>query len=231
MPITSRFVVRSTIGLLAVGLVALLFIIGATTWLGERVQQHFTDVIEVRNLRAAASALRAGLYVAESSQRGYVLTGNEIYLAPYENGLLVARTELASVAKALSAKPERSAMLSRLSEITRDKIDEIEASIALKRAGQDADALAIVSTNRGKGLMDKANMFITALVLSADEQLTASVAEQRSNTTWLRWTSIAGAIIIMLVVGGVVVTVHRYTGEITAARDCPSSNALRQFAV
>ena len=219
MPITSRYVVRSTIGLLAVGLVALLFIIGATTWLGERAHRHFTDVIEARDLRAATSSLRAALYVAESSQRGYVLTGNEIYLAPYDNGVLVARTELAGVAKALSAMPERSAMLSRLSEITRDKIDEMEASIALKRADKDAEALAIISTNRGKGLMDEANVFITALILHADERLTASVAEQRLNANWLRWTSIAGAVIIILVVGGVVVTVHRYTGEITAARD------------
>lgn len=219
MPISSRFVVRSTIGLLGVGFAALLFIIGATSWLGERAQRHFAEVIEARDLRAAAGSLRAGLYVAESSQRGYVLTGNEIYLAPYDNAVLVAKTELQGVVKALSAKPERAAMLSRLSEVARDKIDEMEASIALKRAGQDADALASVKTNRGKALMDEANVFITALILWADQKLTASVAEQRSNAAWLRWTSIAGALIIVLVVGGVVATVHRYTGEITAARD------------
>jgi hypothetical protein len=38
VPISARFVVQSTVLLLAVGLVALLAIVGMTIWLGERSQ-------------------------------------------------------------------------------------------------------------------------------------------------------------------------------------------------
>ena len=38
MPISTRFVVQTTIGLLAVGFLTLLFIVGMTIWLGERAQ-------------------------------------------------------------------------------------------------------------------------------------------------------------------------------------------------
>ena len=51
MPITSRFVVRSTIGLLAVGFLALFGIVGMTIWLGERAQVYFDEVIEARDTR------------------------------------------------------------------------------------------------------------------------------------------------------------------------------------
>ena len=91
MPITSRFVVRSTIGLLAVGFLTLFGIVGMTIWLNERAQDHFNDVIEARDTRGAAVELRDALRTAESSQRGYLLTGNEIYLAPYDSAKSAAR--------------------------------------------------------------------------------------------------------------------------------------------
>jgi two-component sensor histidine kinase len=89
----------------------------------------------------------------------------------------------------------------------------------LKTAGQEAQALSIVDTNRGKALMDQANVFITALTLEAEDRLTESVSEQRSNAAWLRWTSIFGGILIILVVGGAIVTIVRYTREVLVARD------------
>ena len=72
MSITGRFVVRSTIGLLAVGFLTLLGIVGMTIWLGERAQVYFDEVIEARDTRGAAVELRDALRTAESSQRGFL---------------------------------------------------------------------------------------------------------------------------------------------------------------
>ncbi|MBV8850932.1 MAG: sensor histidine kinase [Methylobacteriaceae bacterium] len=67
--------------------------------------------------------------------------------------------------------------------------------------------------------MDEANVFLYGLILSAEERLTAGVNEQRANAAMLRWISIIGAFVIVLVVGGVTVTVVRYAREIAQARD------------
>ena len=163
--------------------------------------------------------LRDGLLTAESSQRGYVLTGNEVYLAPYENAKLVAEVELDKVLKSLVSRSEWGAMLQRLEAVTREKIIEMDASIALKRNGLEAEALAIIQTNRGKALLDEANVFLSAIALRADEELTNDVSEQTANATWLRWTAIAGGFLILALVTGVIVTVLRYTREIIEARD------------
>jgi two-component sensor histidine kinase len=54
---------------------------------------------------------------------------------------------------------------------------------------------------------------------AADERLTSAVEEQRANAAMLRWVSIIGGLVILVVVGIVVVTVHRYTAELAQARD------------
>jgi two-component sensor histidine kinase/CHASE3 domain sensor protein len=219
VPISSRFVIQSTIGLLAVGFLTLLAIVGMTIWLGERSQVYFGEVIEARDTRSAAVELRSGLQAAESSQRGFIATGNEIYLAPYGTAKANAEDQLKILKRALAPYAEIEAMVSRLSVVLSEKISEMDQTIALKTELKDAEALAMLRTNRGKTLMDEANVFLSGIIRAADERLTAGVGEQRANALMLRWVSIVGAIVIVLVVGGVIVTFGQYTSEVRQARD------------
>src|SRR5687768_10381803 len=94
MSITNRFFVQSTIALLFVGFLTLLGIVGTTFWLAERAQVYFNEAIEARDTRGAAGDLRTALQTAESSQRGFLFTGNEIYLAPYGTAKTLAQRQL-----------------------------------------------------------------------------------------------------------------------------------------
>ena len=219
MPISSRFVVQSTIVLLGIGLLALLGIVGATIWLGERAQVYFNIVIEARDIRSSAVELRSALHTAESSQRGLLVTGNEIYLAPYDNAKAQTEKQLDTLKRALAATPDSEAMVRRLATVVAEKFGEMDQTIALKNDRRDADALAIVRTNRGKALMDEANVFLSGIVRSADERLTEGSAEQHANAALLRWVTIIGGLVIVLVVGGATVTVLRYAREVAQARD------------
>ncbi|MPZ34919.1 MAG: hypothetical protein GEV13_28720 [Rhodospirillales bacterium] len=66
--------------LLGVGLFALLAIVGMTIWLNEHSQAYFREVIDARDIRGSAVELQSALQTAEASQRGFLLSGNEIYL-------------------------------------------------------------------------------------------------------------------------------------------------------
>jgi two-component sensor histidine kinase/CHASE3 domain sensor protein len=219
VPISVRFVVQSTIVLLAVGFATLLSIVGMTIWLGQRSQAYFEEVIDVRDLRSAAVELRSALQGVEASQRGYVATGNEIYLAPYGAAKTQAEDQLEIVKRALARDPGADGLARRLSAVVAEKLAEVDRTVSLKNALQDAEALAIVKTNRGKALMDEANVFLSGITRAADERLTAGVEEQRTNALRLRWVSIVGAVVIVLVVAGVALTVSQYTREIAGARD------------
>ena len=226
MPITSRFVIRATSGFLVVGLLALVVIVGMTIWLGERANRFFDDALVVRDTRNAAIGLRDALRTAEGSQRGFLLTGNEIYLAPFDTAKAQARRQLESLSGHLAGDAQAAPMLKRLTAVVADKIAEMDETIAFKSGGDEAKAMAAVRSNRGKALMDEANVFLYGVILASDERLADGGNEQQRNALMLRTVSIVGAVVIVIVVGGITVTVLRYAREIAQARD--AVNAMNQ---
>ena len=93
----SRLAIGVSAGLV-IGFLALIVIVGTTIWLVERGNSLFEQSALQRTIRIAAVELRDHLRTAESSQRGFLLTGNQIYLAPYDTAKtraskLVVRTE------------------------------------------------------------------------------------------------------------------------------------------
>jgi signal transduction histidine kinase len=219
-----QLLVKTTIGLLVVGLVTLLGIVGMTFWLGQRAQTYFQEVIEAREARSATVELRNAVLAAESSQRGFLVTGNEIYLAPYDTAQDDAQRHLNQMKRILS-HDETAVPVQRLQAIITAKLREMNEIIALKRNRRDAEALAIVRTNRGKALMDEANVFFSGLIRVADDRLTAAISEHRTNAIWFRSITILGGIIIVLVVGGAAIAVLRYTQELASARDAVTALA------
>ncbi|MGE0605321.1 MAG: sensor histidine kinase [Xanthobacteraceae bacterium] len=219
MPISSRFVVRSTILLLGVGFLTLLGIVATTIWLGERAQYSFDEVIEAREMRGAAVELRAALQTAESSQRGYLVTGNEIYLAPYDTAKAQTKRHFATLKRLLAEDSAFTVLLERLEIVIGQKLMEMDEIIALKSALREKDAFATLQTNRGKALMDEANLFLSGIIRRTDDRLTAAVSEQRANANWLRWVTILGGLVIVLVVGGVTIVTLQYAREVAQARD------------
>ena len=206
-------------GGLVVGFLALFAVVGMTMWLGERSNTLFRDAALQRDTRFAAVELRDALRTAESSQRGYLLTGNEIYLAPFDTAKARAQQQLSDLERRVVTASEPPPYLPSLRDAVHEKLGEMDQSVALKRAGSDADALSIVRTNRGKALMDEINVFLYGAILDADEKSTLFQVEQQDNAAMLRWVSIVAAFVIVLVVAAVAFTVHRNRQEITQARD------------
>jgi len=206
-------------GGLVVGFLALFAIVAMTVWLGERSNTLLRDTALQRDTRIAAVELRDALRTAESSQRGYILTGNEIYLAPYDTAKARAQQQMADLAGLVSPGSEPPPFLPRLRAAVDEKIGEMDQSIALKRAGSDADALSIIRSNRGKALMDEINVFLYGAILDADEKSTQFEVEQQTNAAMLRWASIFAALVIVLVVAAMAFTVYRNRQDIKQARD------------
>jgi len=219
MSISSRYLVQFASTSLFVGFLALVAIVAMNFWLGERAQSYFDDAIATRDTRVAAVELRNALQTAESSQRGFIITGNEIYLGPYQTAKALSQRYMLRLQTLLPGYPNSDVALKRLADILAAKFDEMDQTIALKRNQQDPEILAVLRTNRGKALTDEANVFFAGIISQADERLTSGVAEQRANTRWLRLVSAIGALVIVALVGGVAIGVARYTKELRETRD------------
>lgn len=91
---------------------------------------------------------------AETGQRGYLLTGNENYLQPYQQAIAQISTSIDSLTKLTADNPNYEQPLYILQQRITAKLAELEQTIKLRREqGFDA-AVGVVRTNRGKQVMD-----------------------------------------------------------------------------
>jgi two-component sensor histidine kinase/CHASE3 domain sensor protein len=216
---SSKFLLRSSFAFLFVGFMALMAIVAMNFWLSKRAQSIFEDAGLARDTRIAAVELRNAMQTAEASQRGFVITGNEIYLAPYQAAKIQAQHRLSALQLLLPAYAGAGIKLERLESLLASKFDELDRTIALKRDKRDEEVLAIIRTNSGKALTDEANVFFSGIIGQADDKLTSGLAEENSNTAWLRLVSGGSAFLIIVFVGSAAYGITRYTKELQTAGD------------
>jgi two-component sensor histidine kinase len=209
---------RLTVSSLIVGFIALSIVVAMTFWLNVRTQAVFEQVASARALNSEAVGVRSALQAAESSQRGYLYTQNEIYLAPYEVAKSQARKQLELLQSALSDYPDLLAARAKLSEVVAKKFAEIDNTIVLQQQGKQSEARNLVQTNEGKTLMDEANVYVSGIVRAADKRVLDSVEEQRRNAAELRFVSVLSALAILAVVGIVANLVANHTRSMNATQ-------------
>ena len=209
---------KLTISSLVVGFFALAAIVAMTFWLNVRTQAVFERVATARALESQAVSLRSALQSGEASQRGYLYTQNEIYLAPYEVAKTQARKQLALLQSGLSEYPSIEGVGIRLDDTVSKKIAEMDNSILLQRQGKQRQALEAVQTNHGKAMMDEANVYLTGIARAANQRVLDNVAEQQQNAVLLRLISVLSALAILAVVGIVTIFVLSYTRNLNAAQ-------------
>src|ERR1700760_3725077 len=114
MPLFSSAFARRTITLLLLGVLALLAIVATAGWLSARTAEHTSEVIRERQIRMVTGNIQVAMLDAETGQRGYVLTGEERYLEPYNAALPVARRGLAELARLYTAEDRSQTRLTEL---------------------------------------------------------------------------------------------------------------------
>jgi signal transduction histidine kinase len=218
MPLFSSAFARRTLTLLFLGVLALLAIVGTAGWLSARTVEHTNEVILERQIRMVTGNIQVAMLDAETGQRGYVLTGEERYLAPYTAAIPVAHEGLASLAKIYANEGRSEARLDVLSKQIDGKFAELAETIELTRGGKRDQAMAVVLTDRGKKAMDDIRGTLDALIGDAEARVTFRLDELNAASRLLSWVTGLGATLIVLFAGGAAWTVIQYTRQLVTAR-------------
>jgi PAS domain S-box-containing protein len=104
---------------------------------------------------------------AETGQRGFVLTGEERYLEPYNQAVGEIGKQIDSLASLTKDNPAQQQSIHQLAQFSQDKLDELRTTIKLRREGGLAKALAVIRSDRGKRKMDEIR---TIVVLMKDRE-------------------------------------------------------------
>jgi len=137
---------------------------------------------------------------AETGQRGYLLTGDQQYLEPYENAIAHVNQEIQLLRQLTADNPRQQQRIQILERSTRDRLALLQETIDLQRTQGSEAALQLVRTNRGKEIMDSIRQQVAAM--QAEEQYLLAQRSQQSqasvNSTLLTFTLSTGFSLLLL---------------------------------
>ena len=218
MSATQTGFVRSTLLFLLIGTAILIGIIVATFGLVERTQATFEYILQERNIRRMAADLMQKLTDAETGQRGFVITRDELFLEPYESAVGAIREEVDRLATAVADRPVKAAQMDRLRERIRGKLAEMGQAINLVRSGEQAQAVELIQSDVGRELMDDIRSMLDQFKELSDANVERGTEAQISATEQLQWITVAGGIAIIAVMGGAILVVAQHVRALAASR-------------
>jgi len=119
------------------------------------VQQLRTELEQQQRLDGILDALRD----AETGQRGFVITGNEVFLEPYLHAQQTLPLAIREAKDKAGSDAER-ARIWRIARLAELKLAELDETIAIRRADGFAKTEEVVGSLRGKTYMDELRRLI-----------------------------------------------------------------------
>lgn len=131
---------------------------------------------------------------AESGQRGYLLTHESSYLAPYTEAVAEVEPALERVRDAYGGRGE-SREFHELRILTGKKLGELEDTLALFKRSGAAPAVNVVRTDVGRRTMDEIARITDDMRIAETRELAAATAQWQADFRMSRWVSAAGVIL------------------------------------
>jgi signal transduction histidine kinase/CHASE3 domain sensor protein len=164
-----------------------LLIVGGLTWERFEAARESRQWSEHSHLVLATTKdLALALRDAETGQRGFLLTGSEEYLTPYEAALGRVGQLQAELRRLTADNSGQQARLDALAVAVRRKLQELAHTVQLRRDGGMQAALPVVRSNLGLEYMRDIEATLAAMSQNEETLLRErSVAASRRNA-WVR---------------------------------------------
>jgi signal transduction histidine kinase len=179
------------------GLLLMLIIAVGASWSSLEMQRGHRQSLVIHDYLHVLDRVQVAMLEMETGQRGYLITGDESYLAPYEEGrgnITAALDELAPFdLDAMGLHPPKLSILA----LAAGKVAELDRTVALRRDSGPAAAVAVLETDVGRNIMTSLSDELRGLRLHAN----AVVAQQQAHIDIEAYTTV-GLIIVGLLLSG-----------------------------
>jgi len=204
---------------LAVTTVLAALIVAAAFWLGARSKSDDAWVRHSLEVRAQLTRILSLVQSAETGQRGYLLTGQELYLGPYRTGLDQLPVSLQHLKDLVSDDLDRQQTLAHLHDLIGQKLAEIGSTLDAYKAGHKDMALAIVNSDNGFELMQEIRRVVETMQAKEDSLL----RERQSLAARSEMLLQAGVAVAFVLICAIGLLIARFTrssfAALTDARD------------
>lgn len=141
----------ATTAVLAIAVVAVSIVVAA--WINAEARRTATEVSHSIAIRERAERFLGHLRDAETGQRGFLLTADEAYLAPYTIGRSRAYPELEALEELVASDTAQRERVAQLRALTSEKLAELDSTVELARNGRVVQAVAALRAGSGGAVM------------------------------------------------------------------------------
>ncbi len=154
--------------------IALAVLVGSAL-LSYRNDQSVAEVVESRRLAFERLDLLTAFLAAaldiETGERGFVVTGDPVFLEPFHSGMALLDPQLMRLREALMDHPRQQSTLAALEDATTQLVRHNGQVVSLKMSHDDDAARNLIANGRGKQIMDHIRQLVAELSAEDHEQL------------------------------------------------------------
>jgi PAS domain S-box-containing protein len=166
MRLKARFDIALITGLVIVALVC------AMSWIGaSMLREHVTSQEKTWALLRHLDHVHEDVIDLETGMRGFALTGEDRFLAPYERAKRELPVHLAELSESAHADGAQAARIEQLASVIAGRLANIDEMLAVRRAGGLSAAQEHARNNIGMALMDRARGELRAIEDAAQQHL------------------------------------------------------------
>ena len=187
---------------IAAGLVTalLVLVVGAMSlWTVIRAAESFEEVNHTGRVLLEQQKLLASLADVETAARGFVITGDSSFLAPFGKAKAAIPQSIGKLRALTSDHPEQRTRLDTLESVANDLVTENDQIIDYKSAPGVTSATEMINTGQAKLVMDHARALTSAMETEENRILGLRAARQeRSKNIALLVIGIGGGLAFLL---------------------------------
>ena len=162
---------------LPAALLAVVLLVGINETGYMRSHDAVGDLARSHATRTALDRLLQNMLNAETGLRGYLLTGDDRYLQPYNEAVATINSNLDELRQTYQRLPQDQADFAQLSQQIARKLSELDLSLNLRRQNNDDAWKFVLSTDVGKDNMDAIRAIAARLVERSAQQAQGSTQE------------------------------------------------------
>ncbi len=197
----------------------------AAAWSTDQNERHTRDVDHTYEVELSIDRARIAIEQGETARRGYLLTGDPVYLTPYRAAMTTLPRAIDRLGVLTSDNPHQQANIATLRRLTESLVAQRDQTITLAGKGDRTAAIAQFTAETSARRMRDIRIIADRMVTEEQRLLKIRDAAQQNSVRVFYITLALAGLLLALVALITLVTVLRYTRELATSRD-----SLRDFA-
>jgi PAS domain S-box-containing protein len=156
---------------------------------------------------------------AESGQRGYLLTGRDSYLQPYNGAVADLPSRLSQLRASVSSDAATARQVEQLQAAIAAKMEELARTVQLQQSRGHDDAMAEVLTDRGAQLMDAVVERSTLLQAQQQKLFESEIQQLSAARVWVAVSVFAVRFLTIALLITLVLVVRRETRQLRLSEE------------